>query len=48
MKNLDFWTINANVQIATFLLLIVILLTYIAVKLSEPKTSSRSSRTASR
>lgn len=40
MKN--FWDISANVQIATALVLIVVLLTYIAFKLSEGK--KRSSR----
>lgn len=48
MTSSDFWTINANVQIATALILIVILLTYIAVKLSESKTPHRSSRAVSR
>lgn len=38
----DFWDISANVQIAFGLFLIVVLLTYIAYKLSEGK--KRSSR----
>lgn len=41
----DFWDINANVQIATALFLIVALLMYISFKLSEKtKKTSKSSK----
>lgn len=41
----DFWDINVKVQISTALILIVILLMYIAYKLSEnKKPSSRSAK----
>ncbi len=41
----DFWTLNANAQIATALVLIVVLLTYIAFKLSEKNNHSKHSKT---
>jgi K+-transporting ATPase A subunit len=41
----DFWDINANVQIATALFLIVVLLMYISFKLSEKtRKPSKSSK----
>ena len=44
----NFWNINANVQIAAALFLIVVLLTYIAFQLSKEKKPSKSSKTYSR
>lgn len=44
----NFWNISANVQIATALMLIVILLLYIAFKVSEKdrRSSARASKRA--
>lgn len=44
MSNPDFWTVNANVQIATALILIVILLTYIAFRLTPSKKSPKTAK----
>lgn len=46
MNNFDFLNFVTNTQISTALVLIVVLLTYIAYKLSENK--KRSSRSAKR
>lgn len=40
----DFWTANAIAQIAVSLVMITALLMYIAFKLSEKKSSSKSRR----
>ena len=44
----NFWNINANVQIAVALFLIVVLLMYIAFQLSKEKRTPKSPKTYSR
>lgn len=45
MNTIGLWTINANIQLVTALLLIVILLMYIAYKLSQGTTHRSSKKT---
>lgn len=46
MNNINIWTLNANIQILTALVLIVVFLMYIAFKLSESGVKKPSKKSA--